>query len=240
MAEENDQVTLTIDGQDITARKGANLLEVARENGFDIPGICYHPRLSSTASCRLCVVKIDGSEWPEPACTTQVEEGMEVVAFDDELEKHRRNLIDLMLSKHNCTCITCDSAGDCDVQKLGYRYGLIGLSPEKFRDVYSNVTSKYQSFPTGRDEPKEMSPYEAGSETYTGEPKDCIRCGYCVEVCPMNLSPVLIMEASEIYTQPGSLEDLHPEDCIECGLCSFVCPGQIRIPDYFPEKEKVE
>ena len=240
MPEEANKVTITIDGKKIDAEAGRNLLQVARENGFDIPGVCYHPKLSPTASCRFCVVKIDGSEWPEPACTTKVKEGMEVVAFDEELEEYRRELIDLMLSEHNCTCMTCDSAGDCAVQDLAHRYDLIGLSSERFRDIYSDVISKYQSFPTGGRESEAISAHKLGSKEYTGEPEDCIRCGYCIDVCPVDIYPVLIMEASELYTQPGNLDDLYPEDCIGCGLCSFVCPGQIRIPYYFPEKSSAE
>ena len=238
MPEKENMVTITIDGRKVTAEAGRNLLKVARENGFDIPGVCYHPKLSPTASCRLCVVKIDGSEWPTPACTTYVEEGMEVVAFDEELKEHRINLVDLMLSEHNCTCITCDAAGDCAVQDLGQRYGLIKLNSEKFRDIYNDVISKYQSFPTGRKKTEEMDAHELESNEYTGEPQDCIRCGYCIDVCPVNIYPVLIMEAAEMYSQPGKLENLYPEDCIGCGLCSFVCPGQIRIPYYFPEKSE--
>ncbi len=238
---ENNMVTITIDNKKIRAKEGANLLKTAWDNEIDIPGLCFHPKLTPTAACRLCVVKINGSEWPQPACTTMIEEGMEVVAFDEELEKHRLNLIDLMLSEHECNCVMCDSAGDCELQELGYRYEIMGISPKKFRKIYSNVTKKHHKLPILRhfaydsDETREKYPKESGS--YSGEPKDCIRCGYCVEACPNNLYPVLIMEAVK-YDQQELLERLSPEDCIRCGLCSFVCPGRIKLPDFFHKEEK--
>ena len=231
-------VTIKIDGQEIKAKLGANLLQVARENDIAIPGLCYHPRLSPTAACRLCVVKINGSSYPEPACSQEVTAGMEVIAFDEELENYRRNLVDLMLSQHNYACIDCEMAGNCQLQDLGYHYGLVGLSSEKFCQVYDDVNRRYQKFAGF----KKQYPEKTGSnrtETYTGKPADCIRCGYCIEVCPMELYPVLIMEARE-YQQEKLLEELQPEECIKCGLCSYVCPGKISIPDYFPEDREVK
>jgi len=91
----SDLVSLRIDNVEVKAKEGANLLQVARENGFDIPGLCYHPRVSVTGACRLCVVKIAGRPGVVPSCTVNVTDGMEVTAFDDELESMRRMLIDL-------------------------------------------------------------------------------------------------------------------------------------------------
>ena len=80
------QVTMTIDGHELQTADGANLLQVARENGFDIPGLCYHERLSPTGACRLCMVKVNGSPNLVMSCTLQVKEGLSVIAFDEELE----------------------------------------------------------------------------------------------------------------------------------------------------------
>jgi NADH dehydrogenase/NADH:ubiquinone oxidoreductase subunit G len=120
----SDLVNLKIDGTKVKAEAGANLLQVAQDNGFDIPGLCYHPRISVTGACRLCVVKIAGRPGVIPSCTVNVTDGMEVTAFDEELESMRRMLIDLLLSEHNCDCMTCGSTGACELQDLAYRYGL--------------------------------------------------------------------------------------------------------------------
>ncbi len=229
------KVTIEIDGREIQAAEGANLLETAREAGLEIPGLCHHPRLSPTASCRLCVVKIDGSEWPAPACTTEVSEGLEVVAFDEDLESWRRQLVDLIFSQHDCNCVNCDMAGDCDLQDMAYSYGLIGLNSDKFRQVHRDARSKFKNFPTfgsSSDRDKKVG-------SYTGEASDCIRCSYCVEACKMNLYPVLIMEAEEMDDRE-MLKRLHPEDCINCELCSYVCPSQIGLPEYLQRAKRMK
>ncbi|MCJ7781988.1 MAG: 2Fe-2S iron-sulfur cluster-binding protein, partial [Acidimicrobiia bacterium] len=117
-------VQIEIDGRTINVERGRNVLAVAREHGADIPGLCFHPRLSMTGGCRLCVVKVDGRRGLVPACTLEAEEGLSLVAFDEELESIRASLIDLFLSEHNCDCLVCESAGTCELQDLAYRYGL--------------------------------------------------------------------------------------------------------------------
>ena len=80
-------VTITIDGKKIKTTEGANLLQVARDNGINIPGLCYHKKLTPTGACRLCVTKIIGTPGLVMSCTVLVNEGMEVTAFDNELEE---------------------------------------------------------------------------------------------------------------------------------------------------------
>ncbi len=241
MNEIKDKVSITIDGRQLTAAADRNLLEVARENNIDIPGFCYRPDMKPAEACGLCLVKIDNKEML--ACTVEIEEDMKVTAFTDELEEKRRSLVDKMLNEHKFECINCEAAGDCVVQDLGFRYGLIGLSSEKFRDLYNDAISRKNSFPFNNHNGKaeRITLYEnGGNVSYFGKPSDCLRCGYCVDICPMGLYPLLILEASSFYSQPGSLEGLYPEDCINCGLCYFVCPGQIKIPDYFPQNIEQE
>ena len=237
-----EQVTLEIEGKKIKAEKGSNLLQTAHEAGIDIPSLCYHPRLSPSGACRLCVVKVNDNNEPLPACTMEVEEGMKVIAFDEELESRRTRLLDLLLCEHDCNCLYCDLAGNCDLQRLAERYELIGLNPERFREVYQDAAKKFARFPTpgfltSRPDGK-IKPLLSVDNEYTGEPDDCMRCAFCIEACPMDIYPVLLMEASEDQDKT-LLNRLHPEDCINCGLCSFVCPSQIRIPKYFRE-ESVE
>lgn len=227
------RISFNIDGRDIRAREGDNLLRVAREAGIDIPGLCYNPRLSPSAACRLCVVKINGSEWPAPACTTRITDGLEVVAFDEDLESWRRELVDLLLSQHDCDCINCDMAGDCDLQQLANRYGLIGLDDEEFRQVYREAELKYARLPGISYSPEE----KIGA--YTGDASDCIRCGFCIEACKMDLQPVLIMEA-EAMGDSALLQRMYPEDCINCNLCSYVCPAQIGLPEYMRRARRLK
>ena len=96
-------VDIKIDGKAISAPEGANLLQVARDNGFDIPGLCYHKKLTPTGACRLCVTRVEGQRGLVMSCTVAVREGLDVVAFDDELEDVRKRTVDYLLAEHNDT-----------------------------------------------------------------------------------------------------------------------------------------
>ena len=96
-----DIVKITIDGKEIKANKGTNLLNLAQNSGIDIPSLCYHPKLTPTGACRLCICKVKGIDGLVASCTLSAEEGMEVIAFDEELEGTRKYLLDYLLSEHN-------------------------------------------------------------------------------------------------------------------------------------------
>ncbi|HDQ15455.1 MAG TPA: 2Fe-2S iron-sulfur cluster binding domain-containing protein, partial [Bacteroidetes bacterium] len=97
----NKEISIYIDGKEIKTVQSENLLKVARENGIEIPGLCWHPRLSPTGACRLCGVKIEGMRGIVMSCTIEAQDGMKITAFDPELEHIRKNNLDFMLSEHN-------------------------------------------------------------------------------------------------------------------------------------------
>jgi len=97
----DDRVSIIIDGKNISARRGDNLMELAQRNNIPIPSLCYHRKLTPIGACRLCMVKIEGKDSLVAACTVTVAEGMEVTAFDEELEAARRDILDYLLSEHN-------------------------------------------------------------------------------------------------------------------------------------------
>ncbi|MCG8634033.1 MAG: 2Fe-2S iron-sulfur cluster-binding protein, partial [Desulfobacterales bacterium] len=95
------KIAIQIDGKTIHSKPGANLLQVARQNRIEIPGLCFHPRISPTGACRLCTVKIHGQKGLTMACTVSVSAGMKVTAFDEELEANRRQTLEYLLAEHN-------------------------------------------------------------------------------------------------------------------------------------------
>ena len=93
MSQETDVKTLVIDEQEVSARAGQTILEVARENDIPIPTLCHLEGLSEVGACRMCLVEIKGSSKLLPACVATVQEGMEVSTNTERLQKHRRTTV---------------------------------------------------------------------------------------------------------------------------------------------------
>jgi predicted molibdopterin-dependent oxidoreductase YjgC len=115
-------VNITIDGQCIQTESGKTILQVARENGVDIPTLCYHKDLSPTGNCRMCVVEVKGGRFLQAACVTPVWEGMEINTLSEKVMEDRKLTLELMLANHPMDCLTCDVAGECELQDLAYDY----------------------------------------------------------------------------------------------------------------------
>ena len=115
---------MIIDGQEVSARAGQTILEVARENDIDIPTLCHLDGLSDVGACRLCLVEIKGSNKLLPACVATVHEGMEVTTNSERLQKHRRTILELLFAERNHICSVCVSNGHCELQTLAQEQGL--------------------------------------------------------------------------------------------------------------------
>ncbi|MDW7728708.1 MAG: FAD-dependent oxidoreductase [Bacillota bacterium] len=112
---------ISINGNKIMADKGSNLLETALQNGFDIPHLCYDPRIKPFGSCRLCFVDTGGTRGPVAACGTVVEEGMNVITDNEQLFELRKTALELLLSEHCGDCIApCQQACPAHIDIQGY------------------------------------------------------------------------------------------------------------------------
>ncbi|MBN2198603.1 MAG: (2Fe-2S)-binding protein [Candidatus Aminicenantes bacterium] len=117
-------VSLVINGQRISAAPGTTILEAAREAGIEIPHLCYHPAFPPVGTCRLCAVEIEGLPKLEPACSTNVKEGMVVRTESPRVVEARRNVLELLLAEHAMDCPICDKAGECRLQDTYQAYSL--------------------------------------------------------------------------------------------------------------------
>src|SRR5574341_2252109 len=90
------EVTLTIDGQPVTAPAGTTILKAARSVGKDVPTICYHDHCTANALCRICVVEVEGARVLSPACVAQVSEGMKVNTRTERVERSRRTIVEML------------------------------------------------------------------------------------------------------------------------------------------------
>jgi NADH dehydrogenase/NADH:ubiquinone oxidoreductase subunit G len=113
-----DTITLTIEGRKVKAKKGATVLEAALEAGIYIPTLCYHPALTTVGACRICIVEIEKMRGFPPSCTTPATEGMVVRTNTPRLRQLRRNILELILSEHPYSCLTCPRNLSCELQNV--------------------------------------------------------------------------------------------------------------------------
>jgi NADH dehydrogenase/NADH:ubiquinone oxidoreductase subunit G len=100
-------VTITIDGLAIPAQEGMTILQAAQANGLYIPNLCNHPDLDPAGLCRVCVVKID--DWKIAiSCKQPVKDGMVISTEDPEVQRVRKNTVELLVANHPMTCLTCE------------------------------------------------------------------------------------------------------------------------------------
>ena len=139
------QVTLTIDGKQVTVPAGTLVVDAARMAGVEIPVFCYHPKMEPVGMCRMCLVEIgrpvrdratgefvreeDGSirvqfgPRLETACTVPVSEGMVVRTTTEKVRESRRAVLEFLLTSHPLDCPTCDKGGECALQNLTMAWG---------------------------------------------------------------------------------------------------------------------
>lgn len=203
---------ITINGRSITAEAGTNVLAAALASGIEIPHLCYHPELSISGNCRLCLVEVEGARAPAAACGLTCQEGMVVRTHSPVLFEMRRAVLELLLAGHPLNCLTCEKSGACLLQKYAYEYGLQG--------------TRYGE--NGR-----RDPYHDENPFFVRDLQYCIRCGRCVRVCDEIVGAHAIDFSGRGYrTHIATALDVDPRDtdCVFCGSCVQVCPTAALRP----------
>ena len=120
-------VNLTIDGKQISASENTTIMEAARQNGIPIPKLCYLKGINEIAACRVCVVEIEGKDKLITSCNNIVEEGMVIYTNSPKVRRNRRTTVELILSQHNCECVTCIRSGNCSLQRVANDLNIIHI-----------------------------------------------------------------------------------------------------------------
>jgi len=117
----NKKVTLRINGQEVTANAGETILNVCKSLKIEIPHLCHDPKLKPFSSCFLCVVAIKGYKTHQPACSTVVQEGMEIETDSPEIFDARKTALELLMSNHYADCVApCKLTCPAGVDVQGY------------------------------------------------------------------------------------------------------------------------
>jgi NADH-quinone oxidoreductase subunit G len=159
MNEQNEMIEFELDGKQVSAPAGSNILEVALKEGKYIPHFCYHKKLSIAANCRMCLVEVEKAPKPLPACATPITEGMKVQTCSKLAVEAQKGVMEFLLINHPLDCPICDQGGECQLQDLAVGYG---RSSTRFEEEKRAVSNK-----------------DLGSLVST-EMTRCIHCSRCV------------------------------------------------------------
>jgi len=212
MADDNNMVTFTIDGREVTVPKGTTVLEAAKSIGIEIPTFCWHPKLKPVGACRMCYVEIEKRPKLEVSCCTEAMPGMVVHTDSEKVKQGRRAVIEFTLLNHPLDCPTCDKGGECDLQDLTFAHGIddsrfdfkkyrhirdkkstfddLRIGPEIIRNqnrcilCYKCVRSNKEIFGE-----YDIGVYQRGNmaeiNAAPGQPVDNLYSGNLVEICPV-------------------------------------------------------
>src|SRR6476469_4619831 len=196
-------VTITVDGKQVTAPAGTLLIEACKAVGIEVPSFCYYPGLSLQAACRMCLVRIEKMPKLQTACTVPITDGMVVATDTDEVRQARKSMIELLLGNHPLDCPVCDAGGECELQYMTFKYGA--------------AESRYMEGKLHKEE-QQWSPV-----VFFDRPR-CILCYRCVRVCSegMDVSALGVqLRGSSSVIAPNEGDHL---ECEECGMCIDICP----------------
>ena len=209
-----DMVNLKINGMDVSVPQGSTILEAARKLGIEIPTLCYMKEINEIGACRICVVEVKGARTLVTACVFPVNEGMEVFTNTVRVQKARKTTLEMILSTHNRSCLSCVRSGNCELQTLCKEYGI-------------EDAGRFDG-----DMPESI--YDDSSAHMIRDNSKCILCRRCVAACKQQEVAVIGANDRGFDTNISCVygTELGSVDCISCGQCIVNCPtGALQEKD---------
>ena len=234
-------VTVTIDGSQMSGREGTTILELAREKGIDIPTLCYLKDATPTGACRICLVEVDGARTLVASCSTPAARKMVIRTASKRVVEARRLNLELLLSSGSHNCLVqgldmdswtdfqlkamdpkehkslCPAYGECRLQELAIKYRV-----------------KINRFPVS----ESPHPIEDVNPFIVRDLSRCILCGRCVQACndvQVNNAISFGYRGSESKIVTKGDRALADSDCVFCGECVQACPvGALIRKDDLP------
>ncbi len=200
-----DMINLTINGMPLSVPKNYTILQAARQLGIEIPTLCYMKGCNEIGACRICVVEVKGARSLVAACVTPVNEGMEIFTNSDKVIKARKMTVELLLSNHNCSCLSCDRSGNCELQAMANSFGI-------------DTTTRF-------DGAKTETVYDDSNVSFIRDNSKCVLCRRCVAACASQTG-VIGANNRGFDTVIGCAFENQLSDvaCVSCGQCITACP----------------
>lgn len=201
---------ITVDGKQTEVPPGSMILDAARKLNIEVPTLCYlnleELKVNNmAASCRICVVEVDGRKNLAPACATPVTDGMVVRSNTVRVLNARKTVLELMLSDHPKDCLVCAKSGECDLQSVAEKFGIR-------ENLYEGAMSTYR---------KDTSP------SIIRDMDKCIMCRRCETMCNEVQSCGILSGVNrgfDAVVAPAFEMNLENTACTFCGQCVAVCP----------------
>jgi len=216
-----EELTVTINGRQVSARDGMTIFEVAQENGIDIPTLCYRPELPPFGACRICVVEVEGSRTLVGSCHTPIAQGMVIHTHSPKVLETRKMIVELLLASHPDSCLVCDKANLCELRKIAADLE-VGLPRFRMRKRYYPI--------------EDVSPY------LQRDLSKCILCRRCVRACSEIAKQNVFSLAYRGFGSKVVVDFDQPIDkevCRDCDVCISFCPtGALSKPRKIREEKK--
>ena len=215
------EVTITLDGTQVSGREGITILELAQENGIDIPTLCHIPDLPPMGACRLCVVEVEGSRTLVASCHTPITQGMVIHTHSPKVLETRKILVELMMASHPDSCLVCDKVNLCELRKIAADLE-IGLPRFRLRKHYYPV--------------EDENPY------IIRDLSKCILCRRCVTACKNIKGEKMFSIAYRGFDSKvvyGLDQPVDKDICQDCDECIALCPtGALSKPRKVGEEKQ--
>ena len=213
-----ENLTVKVNGVEVSVPAGSTVLEAAHIAGIEIPTLCYMKEINEIGACRICVTEVNEGRGFRlvAACVYPCSNNMEILTSSPKVIESRKKTLELILSTHNRKCLSCVRSGNCELQTLAKDLGV------EMEDIYDGNSNTYEID-------------DSAAHMYRDNNK-CILCRRCVAVCEKTQG-IGVIGANErgFKTFIGSAFDmgLGETSCVSCGQCIAVCPtGAIAEKDY--------
>ncbi|WP_300381450.1 ferredoxin hydrogenase [Clostridium sp.] len=220
---------ITINGNNVTIDNNSNLMKIAKDNGIDIPALCFLDDCSNVGQCGVCLVEVEGEEELQKACCLTPKDGMIINTNTERVQEEVKKTVSLLLDKHEFKCGPCKRRENCEFLKLVIKTKSKASKPFVVEDRSEYVDDRSKSIVIDRTK--------------------CVKCGRCVAACKTKTgteSIKFIDVDGDRIIGPDNLKCFDETNCLLCGQCVIACPVDAlqekshtdRVKDALADEEK--